>query len=82
MWNPKVCLSVWFKINPFLKNIYPLICICGSKKYHVKPYVTKTWVGIVSERCSCGIGEITAGIPRNDEFNRIINQNIENFVLD
>lgn len=81
MWYPEVSLSTWFKINPFLKNSYPLTCLCGIKKYNVKPYVTKTWIGIVSEQCICGVGEITSSIPRNDELNEKINQSMKNFTM-
>ena len=65
MWNPKVKLSTWFKIYPILSQLYPLNCLCGKQLPDAIPYVTKNYVGIMSEGCICGIGKKLSGIPRN-----------------
>ncbi|STX50973.1 Uncharacterised protein [Legionella busanensis] len=67
MWNPNVKLSIWFKIYPALAKIYPLTCLCGKQLSNIFPYVTKNYVGIMSEGCSCGIGKKLSGVPRNEE---------------
>lgn len=42
-------------------------CICGKKHKTTKPFISKKYVGFVSENCDCGAYEpIITFIPRSE----------------
>ncbi|CZI74323.1 Uncharacterised protein [Legionella pneumophila] len=80
MWIPKISLSKWFKIYPSLKSSFTLYCYCTKELTNIVPFVTKNYVGIKSDACSCGIGEKSLSIPRNEKIKMQLQNDIISFI--
>jgi hypothetical protein len=79
MWTPELSLNTWFKIYPALKALTPLTCHCG-KILDIEPFVSKNFIGIKSDSCSCGRGKKFSGIPRNEHTKISLKSNIYKFL--
>ncbi len=82
MWFPEIKLENWFNIYPDLKNQYPIKCLCGMNIFEVKPYVGKSWVGIISNNnCQCGLPACFVSIPRSHIMQNKIKDYLDDFLL-
>lgn len=55
---------------PRLKYECPIFCLCGLELSGFKAFVTQNWVGIISERCECGMEGSSCSIPRNRDYSQ------------
>ncbi|CAM2993004.1 hypothetical protein LEAN103870_12370 [Legionella anisa] len=76
MWFPNIDLDKWVSIFPRLKYECPIFCLCGLELSGFKAFVTQNWVGIISERCECGMEGSSCSIPRNRDYSQKIKDKI------
>lgn len=80
MWILDINVNKWLSLHPSLEDELPFSCLCGKEIIDFKPFISRNWVGLISNDCVCGLKSTSISIPRDKKTENEIKCLLRGFV--